>query len=108
MIFCKTVDTSLDDLWVADRTAASVQLLFSTMNSSCTNCLVAGAVGKSIHVVLHGENFVGRILVRVQVHHPAEDRGPEPAASRITSTLRGDRAFQSKFGPIGVAQLRSG
>jgi len=56
-------------------------------------------------VVVHGEDFVGGILVGVDVDHPAEDDGLETAACRIARFLRGDRAFQSKLGPIRFPEL---
>jgi hypothetical protein len=43
--------------------------------------------------MVHGENFIERILVRIHMHHPPENRWPEAAASRIARILRGNRTF---------------
>jgi len=43
--------------------------------------------------LMHGEDFVERVFVGVEVDHPAEDDGLEAAAGRVAGFLRGDRSL---------------
>jgi len=55
--------------------------------------------------VVHGENVVHALLVRVDVDHPAEDDGMEAAAGFRAGVLGHDGAFEAKLGPVGAADL---
>ena len=59
----------------------------------------------SVLVVMHGEDFVERIFVGVDVDHPAEDYGLEAAAGGIAGIRCGDGTFQAEPGPVRVAKL---
>src|SRR5437879_12153551 len=59
----------------------------------------------SVHVMMHGEDFVERIFERVDVDHPAKDDRLEAAIRRVTSFLRGDGPLQSKLCPVRIPEL---
>jgi hypothetical protein len=58
-----------------------------------------------VHVVMHGEDFVRRIFVRIDVDHPAENDGREAAACQLASILRGDGALQPELRPVRGTSL---
>lgn len=47
-------------------------------------------LSSSIHVVVHGKDFVERVFVGIDMHHPAEDGGAEAAAGGLASILRSE------------------
>ncbi len=53
-----------------------------------------------------GEGGFERLLVGVDVHHPAENGRPEAAAGGIAGFLRRNRAAQAELGPIRVTLLK--
>src|SRR5947208_15784969 len=57
------------------------------------------------HVVVHGKDFVERVFIGVDVHHPAEDDGLEAAKRCVAHFFGGDAAFEAELAPIGVAEL---
>src|SRR6266850_1610595 len=59
----------------------------------------------SILVVVHGEDLVERVLVRVDVDHPAKNDRLEAAADGIASILRCNRTFETELGPVGALEL---
>src|SRR5439155_26996800 len=59
----------------------------------------------SVHVMMHGEDFVERIFERADVDHPAKDDRLEATIRSLAGILRCDGPFQSELCPIRVPQL---
>src|SRR5579859_4617373 len=58
-----------------------------------------------IHVVVHGENLIEAVLVRINVDHPAEDNRVKASAGCGTGVFRGDGAVQPELRPVSGAKL---
>ena len=75
------------------------------MNRAPTKEVSANQKRGLVHVMVHGEDVVEALLVRIDVDHPAEDDGMEAAAGVGASILRGDGAVQAELRPVGAAEL---
>ena len=56
-------------------------------------------------MVVHGEDFVDGVFVRIDVDHLAEDCGMEVPAGCVAGFLRRDGAAQAKLGPVRAGLL---
>src|SRR5690348_7773839 len=82
-------------------------------SSACTARLqLAGRTGFNveescglIHVVVHGEDLIEAVLVRINVDHPAEDNRVKPSAGCGAGVFRGDGAVQPELRPVGGAKF---
>ena len=62
------------------------------------------AIGRGlVHVVVHGEDVVEALLIRVDVDHPAEDYWVEAAAGFGAGVFGDDGAVKAEPGPVGGA-----
>src|SRR5260370_6235469 len=68
-------------------------------------CLTRACSEEFLVVVVHSEDFVERVLVRVDMHHPAEDDGLETSIRSLAGFFCGDRSPQSKLRPVRVPEL---
>src|SRR5438477_11650863 len=59
----------------------------------------------SVHVMIHGEDFVERIFERVDVDHPAKDDRLETTIRSVAGILSCVGPLQSELCPIRVTQL---
>jgi hypothetical protein len=75
------------------------------MNERYSNAIVYRMEWVELIVVVHGENFIPRILVGVDVHHPAEDHWMKTAARGVASIFAGDGALEAKLGHVCGAPL---
>ncbi len=55
--------------------------------------------------MVHGEDFVERVFVGIDVDHPAENDRMKTAASGVAGFLSGDGAPEAKLAHVGVVQL---
>ena len=54
-------------------------------------------------MVVHGEDFIERVFVGVDVYHPTEDDWLEAAVRFVASFLRGDGAPEAELAHVGAA-----
>src|SRR5260370_42212604 len=77
----------------------------SAPDESRRGCLTRACGEEVLVVVGHGEDFVERVLVRLDMNHPAEDDGLEAAIRSATRLSRDDCALQSELLPVRGPQL---
>src|SRR6267143_5877287 len=60
---------------------------------------------RSVLVVMHGEDLVERVFVRVDVDHPAKNDRLETTAGGFAGILRCNRTFEAELAPVRVPKL---